>query len=1154
MINREIYVRDPKATALANNGVAEISSADSAGAEAVLRYELETFVCEGQYESGLSRILRSFLDNLDRGAEQPGVWISGFYGSGKSHLAKMLSVLWVDRSFGDGTTARSIAKLPSEVSDHLRELSHKSKQSGGLHAAAGKLGSGSSGHGIRLELASLVFESAGLPRAYHQARFVLWLKREGLFDSVVATLDSDGRTLRKELQDLTVSRALAGAVLDAQPDLAESVADFLGQIRATYPQVSDISNDDLIASIEDALMVDGELPLTLVVLDEVQQFIGANGDAAYSVQEATETLTKHFNGKLIFVATGQNALSGTSQLQKIRDRFALPITLGDQDVENVTRKIILAKKTSAVPAIDVVGQQALGELSRHLQGTKLEHDAHDEQWFTPDYPVLPVRRRFWELVLRSLDVTGTDSQLRSQLRVMHEAVLSTADDALGTVVGADFLYDQLAGSLIARGLLTGEVDGNIRRLESDGDGGELKARLLKLIALVNWLPPERAIEQGIHATEHVLADLTVTYLSADSTPIRSSIGPALAALRDVDHLVISLSGARGEEYRLQTDESRTWEAAFRAAEGQLLSNPAQLASKRADLLRAKISAMLPKQVMHGKGSVARPIDVSFAEAIPGDHGTRLYVLVRTDAPSATVVQAEASALQQTDPTVFVYVPDLNRTHLDSAITTKEAAATTLAAKGIPATEDGREASRSVEGRGHAAGQRIDALVDGIVTSAQVFIAGGTEITSDGSLSERVRTAVTTRSLSRLYTDFDHGDDANWGKALIKARDGDHAALAQVGYQGEGASHPVLAKVLGYIGAGKTGADIRGRFETAHYGWSRDAVDTAIYFLILAGHLRGTAPDGTQLARPQELSRTAIGAFTFRVETVQVSPQQVLTLRAVLTASGVKDANKKELLRAPELVPALRARRKELDDEAPAPRVEQPTYIAELEQLSGNELAVAIVDRKIDIETTLANWAIHAKDVAQRRPAWEDLSAMLVAASTLSELDDVRTESQAILDQRSLLAQPDPVPSLLNKASTVVRDAITERQSSYSVVYATQLADLESDDDWLGLDITDRRSMLVAKGIAESATVPVATVKDLRAALAMKSLDLWDAQIAALPARFAAVRQALAKRLEPAVVSVSLPKRIVRDEAELKSWLTDAEQKIRAQLTSGPVSL
>ncbi len=78
---------------------------------AVLRYELDTFVCDGQYEKGLEDILNTYLKCVEQ-SQQPGVWISGFYGSGKSHLVKMLRALWVNTEFQDKNTARGLANLP----------------------------------------------------------------------------------------------------------------------------------------------------------------------------------------------------------------------------------------------------------------------------------------------------------------------------------------------------------------------------------------------------------------------------------------------------------------------------------------------------------------------------------------------------------------------------------------------------------------------------------------------------------------------------------------------------------------------------------------------------------------------------------------------------------------------------------------------------------------------------------------------------------------------------------------------------------------------------------------------------------------------------------------------------------------------------------
>jgi hypothetical protein len=68
---------------------------------------------------------------------------------------------------------------------NLRELSNSGKRYGGLHAASGTLGSSASGS-VRLALLRIIFKSIGLPEQYPVARFVMWLKNEGIYDDVRA--------------------------------------------------------------------------------------------------------------------------------------------------------------------------------------------------------------------------------------------------------------------------------------------------------------------------------------------------------------------------------------------------------------------------------------------------------------------------------------------------------------------------------------------------------------------------------------------------------------------------------------------------------------------------------------------------------------------------------------------------------------------------------------------------------------------------------------------------------------------------------------------------------------------------------------------------------------------------------------------------------
>jgi len=1153
MLNRDIYSKPPQENRLVNNGVAEVSEDHSEAAQAILRYELETFVCDGQYEKGLETILDKFLLNLDSKFEQPGVWISGFYGSGKSHLAKMLRTLWTDYQFTDGATARSIAKLPTGVFEHLKELSTQGKRHGGLHAAAGKLGAGA-GDKVRLALLGIVFKSKGLPEQYNQAQLVLWMRREGILDAVEAELKSAGRSLAQELPHMYVSGLLAKALLKARPDLAHTEADARKLLKEQFPQVTDVTSEQMTTAIEAALAHDGKFPLTLVVLDEVQQYIGADAEKAFQVQEVTETLSKHFNGKLLFVGTGQSALSGMPNLQRLMGRFPVQVMLGDWDVENVTRQIILAKKPSVQPDVEKVWRSNLGEISRHLRGTKLEHVTDDESVMTSDYPLLPVRRRFWERVLRTIDTTGTVSQLRSQLRVVHEAVLATADAPLGHVVSGDFLYDQIAANLVSTAQLPKEVFENVQRFAAGDANAQLKAKLLKLIYLINKLPADAAMDIGLKATEEALADLLVTDLSAGSSELRKQLPALLDELQNNDRLVMALAGGSGTEYRLQTRESSAWYDEFRAQEAELKAAPQRVEQKRADLLKGRFGEVLKKvRVVQGKANVKRDLTPTYDDSLPKDHDKSLYLWIQdgwqTEEKSLV---AEAKAKSADNPTLFAFLPAQHKTELTNAIVALEAARATLQKKGNPSTEEGRDAQRSMESRQRNAEKELAELVDKLMAGVRVFQAGGHEATDGNDLADRINRAAKSSAI-RLHSQFDAADHEQWGKVYDEVRKGNLEALKAVGHTQEADKHPVCQKLLGFIGPGKKGAEIRDQFESPPYGWPRDAVEGALYALLASGHVNATDA-ASKPVDAKSLDRAKLTQTSFRRESINITPIQLIKIRKLFDAVGVPCQPKEELNRMPALLAKLREQASKAGGPAPAPETPKLTVIEAIEAQSGNAQLQELFTRHDEVLALSQGWTKTAAEVAKRMPAWHKLGDLLRHAKALGPYAKLKAEADAIEAQRSLLADPDPVRPLLDETVDLLRQALKAKLDAFEQGFAEQQALLQQDADWNKLGNTQRDELTAKHHLTPPPAVATGTPEQLQDALDDCDLDHWVSKTQALPSRFEAARHAAVQLLKPNVVHVSLPKRTLNDEAELKAWLAEVEVLLSAKLQKGPVAL
>jgi hypothetical protein len=1153
MLNRDIYTKSPKENRLVNNGVAEVSEDHSESAQAVMRYELETFVCDGQYAKGLETILDKFLLNLSSRTEQPGVWISGFYGSGKSHLAKMLRTLWTDYQFADGATARSLAQLPSGVRENLRELSTVGKRHGGLHAAAGKLGSGA-GDKVRLALLGIVFKSKGLPEQYNQAQLTLWMMREGILGAVEEELKAAGRSLAKELPHMYVSGPLAKALLKARPDFAHTEADVRKLLKEQFPQVTDVTSEQMTTAIESALAHDGKFPLTLVVLDEVQQYIGSDAEKAFQVQEVTETLSKRFSGMLLFVGTGQSALSGMPNLQRLMGRFPVQVMLGDWDVENVTRHIILAKKPSVQPEVEKVWRNNLGEISRHLRGTKLEHVTDDESVMTSDYPLLPVRRRFWERILRTIDTTGTVSQLRSQLRVVHEAVLATAEAPLGHVVSGDFLYDQIAANLVSTAQLPKEVFENVQRFAAGDSSAQLKAKLLKLIYLINKLPADAATDLGLKATDEVLADLLVTDLSAGSSELRKSLPALLQELQNKDRLVMALVGGNGTEYRLQTRESSAWYDEFRAQEAELKAAPQRVEQKRADLLKTRFGEVLKKvRVTQGKGNEVRTLSPTYDDALPKDNDKNLYLWIQdgwqTDEKS---VIAESKAKSSDNPTLFAFLPAQHKTELTNSIVALEAARTTLQRKGNPSTEEGRDAQRSMESRERNAERELAELINKLMAAVRVFQAGGQEATDGNDLADHINRAAKSSAI-RLYSQFDAADHEQWGKVLDEARKGNLEALKAVDHTQEADKHPVCQKLLGFIGPGKKGSEIRESFEAPPYGWPRDAIDGALYALLATGHVNATDA-ASKPVDAKSLDRAKLTQTSFRRESINISPSQLIKIRKLFDTIGVPCQPKEELNRMPALLTKLREQASKAGGGAPAPETPKLNIIEAIEAQSGNAQLLELFTRHDEVLALSQGWTKTAAEMAKRMPAWQKLGDLLRHAKALGPYTTLKTEADAIEAQRSLLADPDPVRPLLDQTVDLLRQALNAKLGAFQQSFAQQQTLLQQDPDWSKLSDTQRDDLVATHHLTPPPAVAISTPEQLQDALDDCDLDHWGSKTQALPSRFEAVRYVAVQLLKPNVVHVNVPRRTLNDEAELKAWLAEVEALLLEALKKGPVAL
>jgi len=1144
MKNRDIYQKDPTTRKLVNEGVASVNDETTSHALAVLRYELETFVCDGQYEKGMSHILETYLKNIDQ-AQQPAVWVSGFYGSGKSHLVKMLRALWVDAAFEDGATARGIANLPQGISDHLRELSTQAKRHGGLHAASGTLGSGASGS-VRLALLRILFKSVDLPEQYPVARFVMWLRHEGIYDQVRKQVEANGFDWNEELDNFYVAEGLHDALVQAKPALFTSPASCVETLNNLYPYVQDISSDDMLKAIRQALTQEGKFPLTLVVLDEVQQFIGEDSQRSIAVQEVVEACCKNFAGKLLFIGTGQTAVTGTSNLKKLEGRFTIRVELSDADVDAVIRQVILAKKPEAKSPIEQIMQTNLGEISRHLAGTTLGHRQDDLPYFPQDYPILPVRRRFWENTLRVLDQTGTDSQLRNQLSMVHKVIQTNLEAPLGYVVPADYLYFDSADKLLQSRILPRKVHEKTMSWIKGSDDERLMARACGLVFLINKLGGQNN-EVGIRATVDSLADLLVEDLSSGSSSLRSK----LPGLLDRCELLMKV----GDEYRIQTEESAAWTDEFLSQRAALSSEAHRIHAERDDRIRRTFGEAARKlSLVQGDAKVTRDIYPVFDAQLPDDAGQRICVWVRDGwSGDENSVRADARQAGNQSPTVFVFIPKRSADDLRHHLIDYKAASATLDKRGVPNTPEGTEARAAMETTKQTAEGKIRELLNEAFSGARVFQGGGNEILGN-DLQEMILEAA-NNALQRLYPHFHTADHAGWSKVYEKAQKGAPDALKAVGDDGEPAKNPVCKAILAAIAGGKKGADIRTHFESSPYGWSRDAVDGGLQALLVAGLIRAQDERGQPL-EPSSLERKSIGKTLFKVESATVTTPQRIQIRKLLQKVGLSAKQGEELAYVPQFLQKLSDLADEAGGEAPKPERPDTSFLDDIRLTAGNEQLVALYNRREELASNIETWEHLSERIHQRWPNWAVLKRLMSHAGGLDDADVFRAQVETIEQQRQLLTDPDPVAPLITSLTQALRDALNRLDQDYQKRHEQGMARLADDSNWQQLEPEQRNQLLADQRLtlADQPKVAVQSTQEVLNTLDLCALAMFADRVAALPSRFDNVAVAAAELCEPEIQFIHVPRRTLKSDADIDAWAEEVKQQLKAALPDGPISV
>lgn len=474
-----------------------------------LRSELEEFVITNEAKSHLQRFFDEYNDPDSAGN---GAWISGFFGSGKSHLLKIMAVVMEDRLVdGKGAMDYILPKLADTPA-----LASAMEQSRLRHPSESVLfnidsfapNAGRSEAGAILSAFIKAFNHhCGYfdGDQQHIAKLEYDLDREGHFDAFKARVEE---LCGKPWEQVRSSSLLYGKKITAAFDEVcgnpeGTTANVISYYQQTYkPDIR------MFAQRVKAYIDEHEKGFRLnFFVDEVGQFIAQNTSLMVNLQTIAEELDNFCHGDSWVIVTSQENVEdvvgqmkqiSANDFSKIKDRFKTRMVLTSSDAKEVIRDRLLAKHPEDEPFLEEMYEKYRADfdvLFDFADGAKRYRQYQDIQEFCGTYPFVPYQFEVFMTALRGLSdhncFTGRHNSTgaRSMLGVFQMVAQRICDAGASTEQGTLAPFDMMFEGL--RNDLKSEVYAAISTAEDQLDD-EVAVRLLKALLLVKYCQDFRA--------------------------------------------------------------------------------------------------------------------------------------------------------------------------------------------------------------------------------------------------------------------------------------------------------------------------------------------------------------------------------------------------------------------------------------------------------------------------------------------------------------------------------------------------------------------------------------------------------------------------------------------------------------------------------------
>ena len=532
------------------NGVVKVAQDD----EKSLHQELSEYIITKE----LRRHFRTFFDNYTKAIGQPtdkmGVWISGFFGSGKSHFLKMLSYLLSNQEV-QGVPA--IDYFKDKFDDPM------------MYAQAVKC--------VSIPTESILFnidiegplnkDKTAVLRTFAK----MFYNHCGFYgdDLKIAKLerfiDRQGKTeeFRQKFEEVNggpwvETRDSFAFFEDDVVEVLQSVLGMSEQAARNWfngEETNELSIAQLVSDIKEYVDSKGDKFRLLFMVDEVGQYIGDDGDLMINLQSLVEELGAKCMGKVWVMVTSQEAIDSVVKItgddfSKIQGRFNTRLSLSSSSVDEVIKKRVLAKTEEADQLLHMVYDKEQAVLKNLFVFNDSVLDIKgfaDGGEFAATFPFVPYQFIIIQKVLAEIRKHGNSGKHlsggeRSMLSGFQEAAQKVQDKDENALLPFYLFYDTVHTFL--ESAIRRVIDRCQNAADSHAGIEPQDVAVLKLLYLVRYI-------DDIKANIDNIATLMVDDIRTDKIALRASVTASLERLQSQNYV-----SRNGDTYAFLTDEEQ----------------------------------------------------------------------------------------------------------------------------------------------------------------------------------------------------------------------------------------------------------------------------------------------------------------------------------------------------------------------------------------------------------------------------------------------------------------------------------------------------------------------------------------------------------------------------------------------------------------------